>query len=97
MQERIIIAVGKDWDGFTFRLRPKTREMLRAEYPDAKMLPQVSISYDGKAGFDVIEEPVFRHVLEMLAGINYNELQRAGGARFLDAVTEELVYDTVGL
>ena len=28
MQERIIISVGKDWDGFTFRLRPKSKQWL---------------------------------------------------------------------
>ena len=29
MKEKIIIAVGKDWDGFTFRLRPKSKQMLK--------------------------------------------------------------------
>ena len=28
MFERITVWVGKDWDGFTFRLRPKTRDDL---------------------------------------------------------------------
>lgn len=49
MFERITVWVGKDWDGFTFRLRPKTREMLRARFPEASMLPQISISFDTKS------------------------------------------------
>jgi hypothetical protein len=36
MKERIIIAVGKDWDGFTFRLRPRSKQLLKGLGPQTK-------------------------------------------------------------
>src|SRR5260221_10864120 len=93
MIERITVWVGKDWDGFTFRLRPKTREMLRERFPDADMLPQISISFDEKSGFEAIHGPVYKYIIEMLAGVSVSEIMRVGGARFVDAETERVIYE----
>jgi hypothetical protein len=94
MIERITVWVGKDWDGFTFRLRPKTREMLRAKFPEASMLPQISISFDSKSGFEAIHGPIYRHVLELLTGLSRGEIDAIGGGVFVDAVSEMPIYDT---
>jgi len=94
MLEKIIVWVGKDWDGFTFRLRPQTREMLSRKFPDAQMLPQISISYDTKSGFEAIHGPIYRHVLELLTGLTYDEIKSIGGGVFVDAVSEQAIYDT---
>jgi hypothetical protein len=93
MYERVTVWVGKDWDGFTFRLRPKTRVMLRGRFPDADMLPQISISFDEKKGFEAIHGPVYKYIVEMLCGVSYSEIAGIGGARFVDAETERLIYE----
>ena len=94
MLERITVWVGKDWDGFTFRLRPQTRVMLRSRFPDADMLPQISISFDMKSGFEAIHGPIYRHVLELLTGLSAEEINSIGGGVFVNAVTELPIYDT---
>ena len=94
MLERITVWVGKDWDGFTFRLRPKSREMLRSRFPAASMLPQISISFDTKSGFEAIHGPIYRQVLELLTGLSKEEIDTIGGGVFIDAVSEQAIYDT---
>jgi len=97
MQERIKVWVGTDWDGFTFRLRPKTRKMLAERFPDAYMLPQISISFDERTSIEAVNESVYAHIAEMLLGIPYNEIQKIGGVRFHDTESEQLIYDTAGI
>ena len=94
MLERITVWVGKDWDGFTFRLRPQTRVMLRKRFPDAPMLPQMSINFEAKSGFEAIHGPIYRHVLELLTGLTSEEIDSIGGGVFVDAASELPIYDT---
>ena len=94
MLERITVWVGKDWDGFTFRLRPQTRVMLRSRFPDAEMIPQMSISFATRSNYEAIHGPMYRHVLEMLTGLTSEEIDKIGGGVFVEATTETPLYDT---
>jgi len=94
MLEKITVWVGKDWDGFTFRLTPKARQMLRLKYPEASMLSQISISFNEKSGFEAIHGPIYRHVLELLTGLGQNEIEKLGGGVFIDAKSEQTIYET---
>jgi hypothetical protein len=103
MQDKIIISVGKDWDGFTFRLRPKSKQFLKGVGPKTKslssrdnaepLMSQVSISFDEKKGFEVLHAPIYKYVVEMLTGISYEEIAKLGGAQFVDE-NEKVIYDT---
>ena len=103
MADKIIISVGKDWDGFTFRLRPKSKQYVGmlgmrtkslggAKAPEP-LMSQVSISFDEKKGFEDLHGPIYKYVVEMLTGISYDNLGKYGGAKFIDE-DENVIFDT---
>ena len=106
MSERITVWVGKDWDGFTFRLRPETKRLVKDLQPKTKSfaggkkpelpMSQVSISFDEKKTYEELERSVYTYILEMLTGLSEEEIEKLGGAIFRDAKTEEIIYDTKG-
>src|SRR5205807_4035743 len=103
MSERITVWVGKDWDGFTFRLRPETKRLVKDLQPKTKSfaggkepelpMSQVSISFDEKKGFEALHGPVYTYILEMLTGLSEEEIEKLGGAIFRDAKTEEKIWE----
>ena len=106
MKDRIIIAVGKDWDGFTFRLRPKEKRLLEGFKPRTKSLlqskddepplSQVSISFEEKQGFEALHGPIYKYIAEMLTGMTLEHLDMIGGVVFAEADTGKVIYDTKG-
>ena len=105
MQDKIIISVGKDWDGFTFRLRPKSKQWLGGAGLKTKslsggktaepLMSQVSISFDEKKRFEDLHAPIYKYVVEMLTGIPYDEIAKYGGAKFVDE-NEKVIYEIGG-
>ncbi len=59
------------------------------------MLPQVSISFDERPdNFDNIHPAIYRHVMEMLTGLEMETIEELGGARFIDSENEKKFFDT---
>src|SRR5437867_1837316 len=96
--ERLTIYVGKEMDGFTFRLRPKSleviREYLKKKNSGTSPLPQVSIGYDVRSDFETIDEPIYQHIQELLTGVDDAELDEIGGVTFVDAATGKIIHES---
>jgi hypothetical protein len=44
--ENVIIDAGKQLDGFTFRLNPKSRIKLGEKFPETRPVSSIFVSYD---------------------------------------------------
>ena len=96
--EKLTIYVGRDMDGFTFRLRPKSLEeikgFLRKTDSDASPLPQVSIGYDVRTDFESINGSIFPHIQQLLTGLDESDIEKIGGVQFVDATSQQVLYDS---
>ena len=89
MMQPLVIYVGSNWEGFTFRLDPKSLRELRESGrtgPDA--LPTVSIGYDTRVNFEQIHDPIYEHIAELLTGLTSEKLKKIGLV-FKDGKTDE--------
>ncbi len=96
--EKLTIYVGRDMDGFTFRLRPKSLERIRAflkhKGSDASPLPQVSIGYDVRTDFESINGSIFPHIQQLLTSLEDEEINQLGGIQLIDPTTQKVLEDS---
>src|SRR2546430_1105485 len=88
----LVIYVGSNWEGFTFRLDPKSFRALQEKTKTLNdALPTVSIGYDTRVGFESIHGPVYDHVAELLTGLSAEKLKKIGFV-FKDGKTDQQIF-----
>jgi len=90
----IIIDVGKQLDGFTFRLNPVSRIKLKERFPGISPVSSVFVSYDTyeEKDFGMLDENVWKYVALMLTGFSENQLEKSGGFVFLDPLNRKEIF-----
>lgn len=77
----IIIDVGQQLDGFTFRVNPRSRIKMNEEFPGISPASGVFVSYENQQDFDKIDKAVWKHVAILLTGLSDSQIE--GFARFV--------------
>ncbi len=95
--DRIIINVGQQLDGDTFRLHPRSKAELLKRFP-GRSLPTTSIftSYETKYNLESMYGSVLRHVAMVLTGFSEDQLEELGGFVVTDPVSGEKLFDSAG-
>lgn len=92
--EGLTIYIGRDMDGFTFRLRPRSLELLKKQFPGLTPLPQVSIAYDVRSDFESINGPIYHNIQEMLTGLTDEQVDELGGISFVEPTTGKVIHQS---
>lgn len=92
MPRRLVIVAGRQSDGYTFRLHPKTRDRIVEKFPDIAGPDSVFIGFDTKGQFESIHGPVWEHVALLLTGLSKDQLEQFGGYRITDVIANRDLY-----
>ncbi len=92
--EYLIIDVGKQLDGFTFRLNPLSETKLKEKFPDIQPVSSVFVSYDTyeEKDFGILPENVWKYVALMLTGFSENQFEKSGGFVFIDPLKNQEIF-----
>ena len=92
---KLTVLVGKQTDGYVFRLQPTSRRMIMPKPDSPGTVSSIYVSFDTKHKFEQIHGPILEHVISLLTGRSSEDLNRTGGFSVVDPVTEEKIYDSV--
>ena len=94
--DRIIIDVGRQLDGYTFRLHPRSKAELQKKFPGRHLLTSIYTSYERRYDFESIHGSALPHVAMVLTSLSEDQLEELGGVVFVDPVSEEELFDSAG-
>jgi hypothetical protein len=78
------IEVGRQRNGWTFRLSPDAKQILRGKVPEPILNTSVFVGYDTKSDFEFFHGPVWEHVAQLLTQLSPDQLAQVGGFFFVD-------------
>jgi hypothetical protein len=81
---KIIVEVGEQADGATFRLSPKTRTFLSSRFGDLRPPSSVFVSNETASDFQHYYGPLREHLLMILTGLGESELKKVGAVEFVN-------------
>jgi len=90
----IIVDVGRQMDGATFRLSPKTRVMLAGRNLGKPLATSVFVTFDTKEAFERKHGSMWNHIVEMLTGLTKDKIEELGGFRFEDPADREVLFES---
>jgi hypothetical protein len=93
LMTQIIVEVGKQRDGATFQLSPRTRLLLGDLAPNGFLASSVFLAFDIRKAFSDPQAPWWEHVVLLLTGLSSEQLRRLGGFRFVDPSDSEVLYE----
>ncbi len=92
----IVIDVGRQLDGFTFRLNPESRIKMREEFPDMSPASGVFISYENRQNFEKIGKAVWKHVAMLLTGLSDSQIDEFARFVFVSPADGKKIFDYNG-
>jgi len=91
-QPEIIINVGIQFDGYVFRLQPRSWEWLKTKFPKAHTLASVAIGFDKRPDFQQIHRSIWNQISILLTGLSLEEINKLGGFTVYSPRTGEEVF-----
>ncbi|MFY9820235.1 MAG: hypothetical protein WAM82_02565 [Thermoanaerobaculia bacterium] len=90
----IVIEVGKQMNGATFRLSPKTEAMLASRIPNWSPASSIFVSFDTQWDFDRLHGPMWTQIAMLLTGLSEEQIQDLGGFVFMTPTDKEVVFES---
>lgn len=91
---KIVIEVGKQMDGATFRLSPKTRVFLSSRFKNLRPPTSVFVSNETASDFEHYYGPLREQLVMILTGLGENDLQEIGGVEFVAPVDGKVLLES---
>lgn len=91
----IVVQVGKQRDGATFRLTPLTEVMLASRIAGRFPASSVFVSFDSRWDFERLHGSIWSHIVMLLTGFDEAEIKELGGFRFVDPAEHEVVFESL--
>ncbi|MEM7531515.1 MAG: hypothetical protein AAF639_05025 [Chloroflexota bacterium] len=88
----IVIDMGKQLEGYTFRLHPLSRQWLQKQYPTTKPVKSIFISFDTRGKMDDIQSLMWPQILALLTGLS--GLDELNQFSVINPVTGQEVYNS---
>jgi len=86
----VVVNVGVQTDGVTYRLHPKSAQRLRAAFPGVTAALSVFVGHATHADFRSVHGPVWPQVLMILVGVSVDRLAALGRLVFWNTTTGEV-------
>ena len=95
---QLLVGVGKQRQGYTFRLQPRSRIWLAEQYPDAPRVASIFISVDTSNANDSfsVHPNIMNQVFTLLTGLDQEELKTLDGLAVFDARKNSNIYTYQG-
>ena len=90
--DKIIIEVGVQLDGYTFRLSPRARAKLERESPNLPPPTSLFVGFDTRSDFEKIHGPMWQQIVSILTGISEDKLKKIGDYEFVDPLTNRVIH-----
>ena len=87
--EPLIILIGRQSDGCTYQLHPRSRKRIQEAFPETRIAPSVFVGYEGRAEFENLHAPMWGQIAQLLTGLSRDRLEVLGGVTIYDPATEE--------
>jgi hypothetical protein len=84
----LVIYVGRQATGCAYELGPLSRKRIKEIFPQTPSAPKVFVGYETKQDFERIHGPLWEHVAIILTGLTPDQIDRLGGIRLYDPITE---------
>lgn len=83
MEERpqFLIDAGKQSDGVTYRLHPKTLQHLKDLFPGVTQAPSVFVGYQSKSDFERVHGAMWDQIVSILTGVSLDTIKAYGDVR----------------
>jgi hypothetical protein len=89
---QLLVNLGKQMQGYTFRLQPLSRRWIVKQFPDVPRVASVFISVDTKKDFSTVHPNIMNQVFTLLTGLNQEELKTLDGLAVFDPRTSSNIY-----
>ena len=93
---QLLVNVGKQMQGYTFRLQPLSRRWIVDQFPDAPRVASVFISVDTKKDFSTVHPNIMTQVFTLLTGLDQEELKTLDGLSVFEPMTNSNIYTYQG-
>jgi len=87
--EPIEIYIGRQGDGCTYQLHPKSRKRIMEHYPSIDPASRLFVGYPTKNEFEKIHGPILKHVVMVITGLSEEQINELGGFSIYDPVSEK--------
>jgi len=91
---KIVIEVGRQMDGATFRLSPKTRVFLSSRFKNLPPPTSVFVSKEIPSDFEQYFGPLREPVVKILTGLPESDLQKVGEVEFVTPVEGKVLFES---
>lgn len=90
----IVVEVGKQMNGATFRLSPKTEAMLASRIPNWSPASSIFVSFDTQWNFERLHDPMWAQIVMLLTGLSEQQIQDLGGFSFVSPTDKAVVFES---
>lgn len=92
---KIVIDVGQQMDGATFRLSPKTRVFLSSRFKNLRPPTSVFVSNETASDFERYFGPLREQLVMILTGLPESDLQELGEVEFVDPADGKVLLESI--
>jgi hypothetical protein len=92
--DKVVIQVGRQLDGYTFRLDPRSRAEIAESLPKPLPATSVFVSFETREGLERVYGPMWQQVAILLTGLSEAQLGNLGGSVFIDAANGQALFES---
>lgn len=90
--EPLTIYVGRQADGFTYKLHPNSKELIRKKFPGVKMIDSIFVGVDTQQDVNVqFVQTWWDQLSVMLTGVSLDKIMEVGGYQVYDPISKQVV------
>jgi hypothetical protein len=82
----IVINIGRQSDGCTYQIHPRSRADIKRRFPAAHLVPTLFVGSDPQADFETFHGTMWKQIAMMLTGLTWEQLEESGGVSMYDPV-----------
>jgi hypothetical protein len=94
LMPEIIIDVGRQMDGATFRLSPQTSARLTAQKLGHPLASSIFVTFTTKEAFERDSGSMWTQIAMLLTGLAADQIKELGGFRFVDPTDREVLFES---
>jgi hypothetical protein len=87
----LLINIGRQSDGCTYQLNPRSRAEIRARFPGVHPVPSIFVGYETQADFKTLHGPMWKQLATMLTGLTWEQIEEMGGVSMYDPMASAVM------
>lgn len=87
----LLINIGRQSDGCTYQLNPRSRAEIRNKFPGVHSAPSIFVGYETQSDFESLHGPMWKQIAMMLTGLSWDQIEAMGGVSMYDPMASEVM------